>query len=224
MGHHRLISILALGAMCLVAMTVQGELRNMPESPDERKREQHEGGSSKDLEIATFANGCFWCTEAVFEQLRGVSDVVSGYIGGKVKNPTYEQVCSGMTGHAEAVQVTYDPNEISYSDLLHVFWKTHDPTTLNRQGHDVGTQYRSAVFFHNEEQRTLAEKTKQKLSESKAFDDPIVTEITEASKFYPAEAKHQDFYRNHPDQGYCSMVIRPKLDKFQKAFSDKLEK
>lgn len=180
-------------------------------------------GASARLKTATFGTGCFWCTEAVFEQLHGVRDVVSGYIGGKVANPTYEQVCSGMTGHAEAVEITFDPTEISYAQLLEVFWKTHDPTTLNRQGNDVGTQYRSAVFYHDEEQKELAEHYKEKLNNEKAFRDPIVTEITAASQFYPAEKYHQDYYRANPTQGYCSLVIRPKLEKFEKAFGDKLQ-
>jgi peptide-methionine (S)-S-oxide reductase len=182
--------------------------------------------SSKDserLEQATFGTGCFWCTEAVFEQLRGVKSVASGYTGGNLKNPTYEQVSSGLTGHAEVVQITYDPKVITYPELLEVFWKTHDPTTLNRQGNDVGTQYRSAVFYHNDEQRKEAEHYKKKLDESDAFSDPIVTEITPLGEFYPAEKYHQDYYRSNPTQGYCSLVIRPKVEKFKKVFADKLE-
>jgi peptide-methionine (S)-S-oxide reductase len=182
--------------------------------------------SSKDserLEQATFGTGCFWCTEAVFEQLRGVKSVESGYTGGNLKNPSYEQVSSGLTGHAEVVQITYDPKVITYPELLEVFWKTHDPTTLNRQGNDVGTQYRSAVFYHNDEQRKEAEHYKKKLDESGAFSDRIVTEITPLGEFYPAEKYHQDYYRSNPTQGYCSLVIRPKVEKFKKAFADKLE-
>jgi peptide-methionine (S)-S-oxide reductase len=175
------------------------------------------------MAIATFANGCFWCTEAVFEQLRGVTKVVSGYIGGAVDNPTYKEVCNGTTGHAEALQVEYDPAQIDYATLLEVFWKTHDPTTLNRQGNDVGTQYRSGIFFHDAEQERLAREYKAKLDASGAFDDPIVTEITPASKFWPAEDYHQGYYRANPGQGYCRVVIAPKVEKFRKVFADKLK-
>jgi methionine-S-sulfoxide reductase len=174
------------------------------------------------LSKATFASGCFWCTEAVFDRLKGVKSVVSGYTGGLMPEPTYEQVCSGTTGHAEAIQITYDPAEISYEDLLRVFWQTHDPTTLNRQGHDVGTQYRSAIFYHDDQQRKLAEAYKRQLDESKAFASPIVTEITRADTFYPAEKYHQEYFERNPNQGYCAMVIRPKVEKFQKEFKDLL--
>jgi peptide-methionine (S)-S-oxide reductase len=171
---------------------------------------------------ATFGNGCFWCTEAVFQQLKGVSSVVSGYSGGTVKNPTYEQVCRGTTGHAEVIQVTYDPKVITFPELLEVFWKTHDPTTLNRQGPDEGTQYRSAIFYHNPEQKELAEKYKKKLDESGAFSAPIVTEITAFSEFYPAEGYHQNYFVTNPNQPYCRAIIRPKVEKFEKVFKDKL--
>lgn len=172
---------------------------------------------------ATFGSGCFWCTEAVFQQLDGVHSVVSGYTGGQVKNPTYEQVCSGSTGHAEAVQVVYDPTVVSYAELLEVFWQTHDPTTPNRQGHDVGTQYRSVIFFHGEEQRRLAEHYKQKLTESNAFDAPIVTEIAPSTQFYPAETYHQNYYALNSRQPYCVAIIRPKLEKLRAVFRDKLK-
>lgn len=179
---------------------------------------------AEQLEQATFGSGCFWCTEAFFERLSGVKKVVSGYSGGHVKNPSYKQVCTGMTGHAEVVQVTYDPKVISYAELLEVFWKTHDPTTLNRQGADVGTQYRSAVFYHNEEQRKLAEEYKMKLNNSGAFRAPIVTEITKFDTFYPAENYHQNYFQQNGRAPYCQMVIRPKMDKFQQVFKDKLKK
>jgi peptide-methionine (S)-S-oxide reductase len=174
------------------------------------------------LEKATFGGGCFWCTEAIFEQLAGVQSVVSGYSGGKVANPTYELVCAGHSGHAEVVQIAYDPKVVTYDELLAVFWKTHDPTTLNRQGHDVGTQYRSVIFYHDENQRKLAEDYKQKLEASGAFGQPIVTEIAPYETFYPAEEYHQDYFRANPQQGYCSYVIQPKLEKFRQAFGDKL--
>jgi methionine-S-sulfoxide reductase len=175
------------------------------------------------LEQVTFGSGCFWCTEAVFAELKGVKSAVSGYSGGIVENPTYEQVCTGRTGHAEVVQVTYDPKAIKFSDLLAVFWQTHDPTTLNRQGADAGTQYRSAIFYHTEEQRKEAEYYKQKLDDSGAFRDPIVTEITKFDKFYPAEDYHQEYFAANPEAGYCRAVIRPKVEKFRKAFADKLK-
>jgi len=182
--------------------------------------EQPKDGS----QIATFGTGCFWCTEAVFQSLKGVYKVESGYSGGKVVNPTYKEVCNGNTGHAEVVQITYDPKVISFSKLMEVFFKTHDPTTLNRQGADVGTQYRSAVFYHNEEQRRFAEEIKEKLNKEKAYDSPSVTEITAFTKFYPAEDYHQDYYNlNGQSNGYCRMVIQPKLEKFKKAFADALK-
>ncbi|MDF9795634.1 peptide-methionine (S)-S-oxide reductase [Catalinimonas alkaloidigena] len=179
---------------------------------------------NNDMDIATFGNGCFWCTEAIFQNLNGVEKVVSGYSGGHVDNPTYKQVCSGTTGHAEVIQITYDPAIISYDELLEVFWKTHDPTTPNRQGNDIGPQYRSAVFYHNEEQREKAEKYKQELNEAGAYDNPIVTEITAFEKFYPAEDYHQNYFNQNGSQPYCSFVIRPKVEKFEKVFKDKLKK
>lgn len=163
--------------------------------------------------LATFGAGCFWCVEAVLEQLEGVASVSSGYMGGETVNPTYRDVCSGSTGHAEVVQVAFDPGRISYEELLNFFWRLHDPTTLNRQGADIGTQYRSAIFYHSDEQRQTAEKSKKAANDSGAFDSPIVTEITEASHYYVAEKYHQDYYRLNKTQPYCQYVIRPKLDK-----------
>ena len=176
------------------------------------------------LEKATFGSGCFWCSEAIFERVDGVISVVSGYAGGTVENPTYEQVCSGTTGHAEVIQITYDPRIINYDALLEIFWRTHDSTTLNRQGNDVGTQYRSVIFYHNEKQKQLAEKYKSELDESGAWDNPIVTQIVPFTAFYKAEGYHQDYYENNPRQGYCAFVIAPKLEKFEKVFRDKLKK
>ncbi len=176
-------------------------------------------------DTATLANGCFWCTEAIFEQLDGVISAVSGYSGGQTTNPTYKEVSTGETGHAECLQIIYDPAKISFDELLEVFWQTHDPTTLNRQGADVGTQYRSAIFYHNEEQKQKAEKYKAELDKSGAFDRPIVTEITAFNEFYPAENYHQQYYElNGNSNPYCSIVIRPKLEKFKKVFKDKLKK
>lgn len=186
-----------------------------------KKVEKNKTGKT---EIATFGGGCFWCVEAVFENMKGVKDVVSGYEGGRLKNPNYKQVCTGRTGHAEVCQIVFDPEEVSFDELLEVFWKTHDPTTLNRQGADVGTQYRSVVFYHNEEQKKIAESYKEKLDKSGAYRNKIVTEISKTSKFYRAEDYHQDYYANNPQQGYCAAVVRPKVDKFKKVFADKVKK
>jgi peptide-methionine (S)-S-oxide reductase len=189
-----------------------------------KKDERAKGGKMSDkVEVATLGAGCFWCVEAVFLELRGVEQVVSGYSGGIVDDPTYKQVCSGNTGHAEAVQITFDPEVISFEDLLYVFWRTHDPTTLNRQGADVGTQYRSVIFYHNERQKAIAEKSKQETEASGLWPDPIVTEIAPFRSFYPAEAYHQDYYRNNPYQPYCRVVIDPKVRKFRKEFAAKLK-
>src|SRR6476620_2162883 len=175
-------------------------------------------------DTATFATGCFWCTEAIFEELNGVLKVTSGYSGGQVENPTYKEVCSGETGHAECVQVVYEPDKISYDELLEVFFEVHDPTSLNRQGADIGTQYRSAIFYHNDEQKQKAEYYKNELNHSGAYDKVIVTEIAPVSKFYPAEDYHQEYYDNNKNTNpYCSVVIRPKLDKFEKVFAKKLK-
>ncbi len=176
------------------------------------------------LDTATFGTGCFWCTEAIFQQLVGVEKVTSGYSGGTVPNPTYEQVCSKTTGHAECLSIVYDPAKISFDELLEVFWQTHDPTTLNRQGADVGTQYRSVVFYHNDEQKAKTEKYKAALDKSGAFDKPIVTTLEKFTVFYPAEEYHQNYYLNNPGQGYCQFVIRPKVEKFEKVFKNKLKK
>ena len=180
--------------------------------------------SEEKLETATFGAGCFWCVEAVFQNVRGVSSVASGYSGGTVPNPTYEQVCSGTTGHAEVCQITFDPAAVSYRELLEIFWQTHDPTTLNRQGNDVGTQYRSAVFYHNERQKQTAEAYKKDLDAAKIWDKPIVTEIVPFKAFYKAESYHQNYYRENANQPYCRFVITPKLEKFKKVFEKKLVK
>ncbi|MFO1093024.1 MAG: peptide-methionine (S)-S-oxide reductase MsrA [Planctomycetaceae bacterium] len=175
-----------------------------------------------DLETATFGGGCFWCTEAVFQQLKGVKSVVSGYSGGSVPNPSYDQVCSKRTGHAEVIQVVFDPREIRYADLLEVFFHTHDPTTLNRQGNDIGPQYRSIIFHHDDVQRLTAEQVKQQLDSSGAFSSPLVTAIEPFREFWPAEGYHQNYFASNPRQPYCSLVISPKVDKFRKAYAEKL--
>jgi peptide-methionine (S)-S-oxide reductase len=174
-------------------------------------------------EVATLAGGCFWCLEAVFENVRGVDSVVSGYAGGTVAEPTYQQVCSGTTGHAEVVQVTFDPHLTSYRDILEIYFAIHDPTTLNRQGHDVGAQYRSAVFYHSPDQQKMAQDLIAELNAAHIWDRPIVTEVTLLQTFYPAEGYHQGYFRRNPNQGYCQMVVSPKVAKFRQKFRDKLK-
>lgn len=181
--------------------------------------EQNEG----DLQTATFGAGCFWCVEAVFEEVKGVKKVVAGYAGGHIENPTYKQVTTGTTGHAEVTRLTYDPSIVSYEQLLEVFWHTHNPTTLNRQGNDVGPQYRSVIFYHNDEQRKIAEKSLKRTDASDLWEDPIVTEIQPISNYSQAENYHQDYYANNPNAGYCQVVIAPKLKKFRKDFSHMLK-
>ncbi len=181
------------------------------------------GEETKGTGVATFAGGCFWCLQPVFDELKGVRGVVVGYAGGQTKDPTYEEVCTDTTGHAEAVQVTFDPTVISYEDLLHVFFTVHDPTTLNRQGADSGTQYRSVVFYGSQEQKTAAEKVVREFDDQKLWDDPIVTEIVPLADFYRAEEYHQDYYRKNPYAGYCLAVIRPKVSKFRKKYAARLK-
>jgi peptide-methionine (S)-S-oxide reductase len=174
-------------------------------------------------ESITFGAGCFWCVEAVFQRLKGVNKVVSGYSGGAKANPTYNEVCSGNTGHAEVCRIDFNPDEISLSELLEVFWSTHDPTTLNRQGADVGTQYRSVIFYHNEEQKKQALAYKNKLNSEGIYDKPVVTEVSRLEEFYPAEDYHQNYFNNNPEQAYCNFVIQPKLEKFRKVFKEKIK-
>ncbi|MCF8225026.1 MAG: peptide-methionine (S)-S-oxide reductase MsrA [Bacteroidales bacterium] len=175
-------------------------------------------------DTATFAGGCFWCTEAIFERVEGVSSVMSGYSGGHVINPGYREVTKGNTGHAETIRILYDPDIVSYEELLEIFFRTHDPTTLNRQGADVGPQYRSAVFYHSEEQKKSVNEIIAMLNDGGIWNDPIVTEVSEFKNFYPAEEYHQEYFENNPNQGYCRIVIQPKIEKFNKLFKDKLKK
>lgn len=189
---------------------------------EKRLGKRTSANTQKQWKQATFGNGCFWCTEAVFEELQGVRKVASGYSGGRTRNPTYKQVCSGFTGHAEVIHLEYDPSVISYAKLLEVFWRTHDPTTLNQQGADIGTQYRSAVFFHDEEQQQLAMLYKKKLNDAKAFGRPVVTEVVKFTTFYPAEKYHQDYYALNGKAPYCRAAIEPKLSKFRHVFADEL--
>ena len=205
--------IFTIGFLAIIASELKGSM------PSNKNMETKETG----LKTVVFAGGCFWCTEAIFTELKGVEKVVSGYSGGKVPNPTYNQVCTGLTGHAECTQITYNPEQITFAALLEVFWMTHDPTTLNRQGADSGTQYRSAIFYTDEDQKQEAIAYKAKLEKEKIWGNPIVTEITKFDKFYPAEDYHQEYYQNNPNQGYCRIVITPKIEKFKKIFADKLK-
>jgi peptide-methionine (S)-S-oxide reductase len=179
--------------------------------------------TTNNLETAFFGGGCFWCTEAVFENTEGVKEVIPGYSGGKVKNPSYDQVCSGATGHAEVVKIKYDPQKVSYTDLLFIFFKTHNPTTLNRQGADIGTQYRSAIFYMSEEQKQLAGEMIKELEKKNIWEKPIVTEVSGYKNFYEAENYHQNFYQNNKSHPYCNFVISPKLEKFKKEFKEKVK-
>jgi peptide-methionine (S)-S-oxide reductase len=179
--------------------------------------------NNKTMETATFGGGCFWCTEAIFKEVKGVESVTSGYSGGEIVNPSYREVCTGRTGHAEVIEIDFDPAVVSFEELLEIFWSTHDPTMLNRQGNDVGTQYRSVVFYHNEQQKETAEKLKKKLNDENIFGKPVVTEISPWKNFFRAEEDHQDYYENNPNQGYCQFIIVPKLDKFRKIFKEKLK-
>ncbi|MGQ0633993.1 MAG: peptide-methionine (S)-S-oxide reductase MsrA [Planctomycetaceae bacterium] len=229
--HRQLVAVplaLALAALWGRAALSNDKAAGAAEPKVKTKVEESDGegkpaANAKKLERATFGSGCFWCTEAVFQRLKGVESVVSGYSGGHVENPTYQQVSSKLTGHAEVVQVTYDPAVISYPELLEVFWKTHDPTTPNQQGADVGPQYRSVIFYHTEEQKELAEKYALKLTKASVFDDPIVTQIVPFEKFYPAENYHQNYYNNNSRAPYCRSVIGPKLTKLKKVFREKLK-
>jgi peptide-methionine (S)-S-oxide reductase len=178
--------------------------------------------SDKELETTTLAGGCFWCLDAVYRELRGVESVVSGYAGGQVRNPTYREVCSGRTGHAEVVQITFDPNVISFEDLLRIFFTIHDPTTLDRQGYDVGTQYRSAIFYHDDDQRARAEQVIREFTESNVWQAPIVTELVPLTNYSPAEEYHQDYFRKNPEQQYCQAVVAPKVGKLRKHFYQQL--
>ena len=192
-------------------------------SEDRNANANAEGAGRDVTEVATLGGGCFWCVEAVFDELRGVSSVESGYAGGRTENPTYEQVCTGATGHAEVVRVTFDPREVSFKEILEVFFTAHDPTTLNRQGADVGTQYRSVIYYHDERQREVAEQTIRELDEAKIWDGTIVTEVAPLSNYYEAEEYHQEYFARNPGQGYCRVVVAPKVAKFRQRFRDRLK-
>jgi|SRR5664279_557974 len=210
-----MLSIVLSGVIALISCN--------PSNPQPIAMREESIPAGVKTDTATFGTGCFWCTEAIFQELKGVLKVTSGYSGGTVKNPSYEDVCSGETGHAECLQIIYDPKLISFDELLEVFWEAHDPTTLNRQGNDVGTQYRSVIFYHDAEQKRKAEDYKIKLDKSGAYNNPIVTEIAAFNHFYAAEDYHQDYFRLHGNQPYCTFVIRPKVEKFEKVFKNKLK-
>jgi len=212
--------VILVGALSMFAMK-SDPIVPKPDAPTKPATADKDGKAKK--EVATFGGGCFWCTEAVFQKLKGVDTVESGYMGGTTKKPTYKDICTGTTGHAEIIQITFDPALITFGDLLQVFWQTHDPTTLNRQGNDEGTQYRSVVFYHSDEQKTTAEDYKKKLNDGKVFDKPIVTEVTKAVEYYPAEDYHQNYFNSNPNQGYCRAVIPAKLEKLKKLFAEKLK-
>ncbi len=207
--------------MMVIAVTTAGTAQSISGKGQADKQQK---GKSMQFETATFGEGCFWCVEAIYQRLNGVEKVESGYSGGSVANPSYEQVCTGKTGHAEAVQVTFDPAVISYKELLEVFFRTHDPTTLNRQGADAGTQYRSVIFYHTDEQKKIAEQVLKETTIAKIWDNPIVTEIALYKSFYKAEEYHQNYYNENSYKPYCMIVINPKLSKFKKEFRSKLKK
>lgn len=213
-----LVSFLAISSFAVVSLTVTGDHKYLAIGGEENMN------SIGKKEVATLAGGCFWCLEAVYNDLRGVEKVVSGYSGGRVANPTYEAVTTGKTGHAEVVQIKFDPQVISFKELLEVFFTIHDPTTLNRQGADIGTQYRSAIYYHSPEQKAVAEQTIADITAAKIWNDPIVTEVTKLDAFYQAEEYHQRYYERNPNQGYCRMVIEPKVIKFRRQFMSKLKK
>jgi peptide-methionine (S)-S-oxide reductase len=211
------IHLILASLFFLTACGQQKSKKQLPSTPISKSKSMH-------TEIITLGNGCFWCTEAIFQQVKGVTKVTSGYSGGHVENPTYEEVCEKTTGHAEVLQVEFDTTQVTIDEILEIFWQTHDPTTLNRQGNDVGPQYRSIIFYSNAHQKERAEFFKKKLDESGAFGNPIVTAIEPYTNFYVAENYHQDYYNKNGNQPYCYFVIRPKLEKFEKAFKDKMKK
>lgn len=219
-----ILTFLNLVSATLFSCNESSSVKAVPQLQKQQHMTTEQSTANTNYDTATFGAGCFWCVEAVYQQLEGVISVTSGYSGGDVKNPTYKEVCYGNTGHAEVTQILYDPKVISYADLLQAFWAAHDPTTPNRQGNDVGTQYRSVIFYHNEEQHKLAEQYKKELDASHVFPNPIVTEISAFREFYKAEDYHQNYYNENGDQPYCQFVIKPKVEKFQKVFKSKLKK
>ncbi len=220
------IAVTLVTAIFFVNACGQNKTNSISEKMNEQQQSQADIKQTSDgtIDTATFGAGCFWCVEAVFQRLDGVISIKSGYSGGQIKNPSYKEVCQGTTGHAEVCQIVFDKTKISFDELLEVFWKTHDPTTLNRQGNDFGTQYRSAIFYHHLEQKELAEKYKKEINDSKAYPNPIVTEISPIINYYPAEDYHQNYFNQNGSEGYCQYVIQPKVEKFEKIFKSKLKK
>jgi len=216
--------LISLAGVIILMACTNPDKGTQKQSVDLKNNQKSNVMETKNLDTATFGGGCFWCVEAVYQQLNGVLSVASGYAGGQRANPTYEQVCSGATGHAEVVQIVYDTTKISFDELLQVFWTVHDPTTLNRQGADVGTQYRSVVFYHNDHQKETTQTYIEKLNAEHAFNNPVVTEVSPFTAFYKAEDYHQNYYNENQNQPYCSLVIQPKVEKFKKVFGDKLKK
>jgi peptide-methionine (S)-S-oxide reductase len=212
----------AMGVLSLTSCA-QNQNKEIPTMETKTDSTSSTKSQTSNLDTATFGAGCFWCVEAQFQMLDGVVKVESGFSGGTMKNPSYKEVCTGNTGHAEVCNIVFDPKKISYEEMLYAFWQTHDPTQLNRQGNDIGTQYRSVIFYHNDNQKKLAEKYKQKLNDEKVFDKPVVTEISSFTAFYKAEDYHANYYKNNGEESYCQFVIRPKVEKFQKVFKDKLK-
>lgn len=213
-------------AMAIISLSscAQNPQKEIPIMDTKTKTAAADQAATSPLDTATFGAGCFWCVEAQFQMLEGVSKVESGFSGGHVKNPSYKEVCTGTTGHAEVCRITFDPSKISYEEMLYAFWQSHDPTQLNRQGNDIGTQYRSVIYYHNDAQKKLAEEYKKKLNSEKVYDSPVVTEISPSAPFYKAEDYHQDYFNQNGNESYCQFVVRPKVEKFQKVFKDKLKK
>ena len=224
-AHSLIIATCLLLTMLIGCRTPVTQIENIPapDAPATSTHGENNTEGTKKVETATFGGGCFWCTEAVFQQLKGVKSVKSGYMGGHVENPTYEQVCDKKTGHVEVIQIEFDPSVIRFEDLLHVHWKTHDPTTMDRQGNDVGPQYRSAVFYHDENQKTKSANYKKKLNDQNVFGKPVVTVIEPAKKFWVAENYHQNYFANNPGSGYCQVMIPSKIKKLKAAFADKIK-
>ena len=219
-NYKKLCGLFLMWLPLLLTTVCNGQVKGDGQEVQDLQQQELENEENMELETATFGGGCFWCTEAVFQELKGVKSVVSAYTGGATENPTYEDICTGRTGHAEVIQIKYDPEVISFQKLLEVHMITHDPTTLNRQGADTGTQYRSAIFYHTPEQRDLANAVIDKLEEARVYNTPIVTEVTEVSVVYPAEDYHQNYFAENPNQGYCRGTIPPKLAKLKKVFAD----
>lgn len=218
---YKILSLLIFIIASHFSLALVGE--NLNEIYTMKKSDKNLNVFSEGMQVATLGGGCFWCVEAIYEDLKGVESVVSGYSGGAKKNPSYQEVCSGFSGHAEVIQITFDPQVISFKDILEVFWEVHDPTTLNRQGADIGSQYRSVIYYHSDEQKNIAEESKRQADASGLYKDPVVTEISEFKGFYEAEDYHQDYFNNNPNQPYCSVIISPKVKKFKNKYKDQLK-